>query len=132
MNSFSRELAGIAVAAGLAVSASGAFAQEANDTAAPATEIPAASETVTSIENYDFYNGQFPIGYFYGLVALALLGSAYPIIRRTDGSVLRTFALAAGLAGIANPQETVNDYRDLPTVVPVFVDHSLSVGPRAA
>lgn len=122
-------LGATALAAGLSVLASSSFAQEDDAAQSYADQY----QTVQAIEPnaYEYYNGQFPIEYFYLLAGLAAAASAYGFARRTDGAVLRSFALATGLAAIANPQEIVPEYRDLPTVIPVFVDKSPSVGHRA-
>jgi hypothetical protein len=98
-------------------------------------------ESVFSVENdttqlqvnntIDLYNPQIPENVIFSLALLAILGSGYFACRNISGTTRRAVALAAGFTALANPQNVFEQYRVLPTIIPVFVDTSDSIGARA-
>lgn len=130
-----KEMAAAVLALGVA-SASPVFAQEADVQEAPqatATEVVAANDTFFE-NSVDFYNGQFPWEWFTLAFALTMAGGGALVYRNREdmgGTVLRVGALATTFCWMANPQIVNDEFRTLPTVFPVFVDQSFSVGDRA-
>lgn len=123
------ELAKAVLAFGIA-GATPVFAQ---DTAGvPVSDIDATVETVVASDQHlDWYNPQIPQNVLFGLMLLAMAGTGYAVYRKTDGTVARSVGLAIAFTAIANPQNVMDQFRTLPTIIPVFVDESLSVGDRA-
>lgn len=121
------EMASAVLATGL-LFGSTSVAQTADETL---PVIENASEHLQIDNSVDFYNPQIPENVLLGLLLLATLGSGYLALRNTGGTKRRTLALAAGFAALANPQNVSEQYRVLPTVIPIFVDTSDSIGARA-
>jgi hypothetical protein len=129
MKALKSEMAKAVLALGIA-GATPVFAQEIDDTIVANPE-PVPQTEVVSNYSRDWYNPEIPENVLYGLLLLAIAGSAYSLHRKTEGTAMRTVALAVGFAAVANPQNVLDEYRTLPTVIPVFVDTSMSVGDRA-
>lgn len=122
------EMAKAVLAAGIA-GATPAFAQDA-DTAENIIQ-PQQNE-ITASESIDWYNTDIPPEAFWGMLALALLGTGYLAgYKRQEGALTRGVAVAVAFGAVANPETVNNLYRTLPTIFPVFVDESPSVGDRA-
>lgn len=124
------EMAKAVLALGIA-GATPVFAQD-NDAAPVTTDTETSALTLVSGQEYrDWYNPEIPQNVLFGLMLLAMAGVGYSAARKSDGTLARAVALGVGFAAIANPQNVVDEYRTLPTIIPVFVDQSQSVGGRA-
>lgn len=126
------EIASAFLAASVAGMAAPAFAQDSN---APVLETPDALEqnqTFTESGGYVVNSSGVPDIFFWAL-AIGLIGgtAAYTRYRGTDGATTRTIAVAALFGGLAAPQTITDEYQTLPSVIPVFMDESMSVGDRA-
>lgn len=124
------EMAKAVLALGIA-GATPVFAQDNNATPVTTDTETSPQTLVVGQEYRDWYNPEIPQNILFGLMLLAMAGTGYAVYRKNNGALLRAAALGVGFAAIVNPQNVVDEYRTLPTIIPVFVDKSQSVGDRA-
>ncbi len=89
------------------------------------------SDQTHSEQVRDFYTSDLPLKLVLAVGALGLGVAGFSVYKKTDGAVARTLSVAFCLAAIASAEYGTDLFRTPPTIVPVFIDKSASVGDRA-